>query len=279
MLNLKDATLFRQQCYIDGQWLNADQGETLSIHNPATGEVLGTIPKMLAAETARAIAAANAAWPAWRAKTAAERGKLLRRWYELILANQDDLALIMTSEQGKPLAEAKGEIGYAASYLEWFAEEGKRAYGEIIPANGTDRRLLVMREPVGVCAAITPWNFPSAMITRKAGAALAAGCTMVLKPASQTPFSALALAELAERAGIPAGVFNVVTGSAKARAENGVWLAGLSTMVQPAASAAPALRVIIADGKFHGVIAAQTPTGSRITSRRRSVPLVGMISP
>jgi len=216
MLNLKDATLFRQQCYIDGQWLNADQGETLSIHNPATGEVLGTIPKMLAAETARAIAAANAAWPAWRAKTAAERGKLLRRWYELILANQDDLALIMTSEQGKPLAEAKGEIGYAASYLEWFAEEGKRAYGEIIPANGTDRRLLVMREPVGVCAAITPWNFPSAMITRKAGAALAAGCTMVLKPASQTPFSALALAELAERAGIPAGVFNVVTGSAKA---------------------------------------------------------------
>jgi len=216
MLNLKDATLFRQQCYIDGQWLNADQGETLSIHNPATGEVLGTIPKMLAAETARAIAAANAAWPAWRAKTAAERGKLLRRWYELILANQDDLALIMTSEQGKPLAEAKGEIGYAASYLEWFAEEGKRAYGEIIPANGTDRRLLVMREPVGVCAAITPWNFPSAMITRKAGAALAAGCTMALKPASQTPFSALALAELAARAGIPAGVFNVVTGSAKA---------------------------------------------------------------
>ena len=216
MLNLKDASLFRQQCYIDGQWLNADGGETLSIRNPATGEALGTVPKMLAAETARAIAAANAAWPAWRAKTAAERGKLLRRWYELMLANQDDLALLMTSEQGKPLAEAKGEIGYAASYLEWFAEEGKRAYGEIIPANGSDRRLLVMREPVGVCAAITPWNFPSAMITRKAGAALAAGCTMVLKPASQTPFSALALAELAERAGIPAGVFNVVTGSAKA---------------------------------------------------------------
>jgi len=216
MLNLKDAALFRQQCYIDGQWLNANQGETLSIRNPATGEALGTVPKMLAAETARAIAAANAAWPVWRAKTAAERGKLLRRWYELMLTNQDDLALLMTSEQGKPLAEAKGEIGYAASYLEWFAEEGKRAYGEIIPANGTDRRLLVMREPVGVCAAITPWNFPSAMITRKAGAALAAGCTMVLKPASQTPFSALALAELAERAGIPAGVFNVVTGSAKA---------------------------------------------------------------
>jgi len=216
MLNLKDATLLRQQCYIDGQWLNADQAETLSIRNPATGEALGTVPKMLAAETARAIAAANAAWPAWRAKTAAERGKLLRRWYELMLANQDDLALLMTSEQGKPLAEAKGEIGYAASYLEWFAEEGKRAYGEIIPANGSDRRLLVMREPVGVCAAITPWNFPSAMITRKAGAALAAGCAMVFKPASQTPFSALALAELAERAGIPAGVFNVVTGSAKA---------------------------------------------------------------
>ena len=216
MLNLKDTTLFRQQCFINGNWIDADAGETITIGNPATGETLGNVPKMGAAETRRAIDAANAALSAWRAKTASERAKLLRRWYELLLANQDDLGLLMTSEQGKPLAEAKGEIAYAAGYLEWFAEEGKRAYGEIVPPNVADRRLLVTREPVGVCAAITPWNFPSAMITRKAGAALAAGCTMVLKPASQTPFSALALAELAARAGIPAGVFNVVTGSAKA---------------------------------------------------------------
>ena len=216
MLNLKDTTLFRQQCFINGNWIDADAGETITIGNPATGETLGNVPKMGAAETRRAINAANAALPAWRAKTAGERAKLLRRWYELLLAHQDDLGLLMTSEQGKPLAEAKGEIAYAAGYLEWFAEEGKRAYGEIVPPNVADRRLLVTREPVGVCAAITPWNFPSAMITRKAGAALAAGCTMVLKPASQTPFSALALAELAARAGIPAGVFNVVTGSAKA---------------------------------------------------------------
>ena len=216
MLNLKDTTLFRQQCFINGNWIDADASETITIRNPATGETLGTVPKMGADETRRAINAANAALPGWRAKTASERAKLLRRWHELLMANQDDLGLLMTSEQGKPLAEAKGEIAYAASYLEWFAEEGKRAYGEIVPPNVADRRLLVTREPVGVCAAITPWNFPSAMITRKAGAALAAGCTMVLKPASQTPFSALALAELAERAGIPAGVFNVVTGSAKA---------------------------------------------------------------
>ena len=216
MLKLKDATLFRQQCLIDGQWLAADQGGTIAINNPATGETLGSVPKMGAAETRRAIDAADAALPGWRARTAAERGRLLRRWYELMLANQDDLALIMTSEQGKPLSEAKGEIAYAAAYLEWFAEEGKRAYGEIIPPNGGDRRLLVTHAPVGVCAAITPWNFPAAMITRKAGAALAAGCTMVLKPASQTPFSALALAELAERAGIPNGVFSVVTGAARA---------------------------------------------------------------
>ena len=216
MLKLNDVTLFRQQCYLDGQWLAADQGAAIAVSNPATGELLGSVPKMGAAETRRAIAAADAALPAWRARTAADRAKLLRRWYELMLANQDDLALIMTCEQGKPLAEAKGEIAYAASYLEWFAEEGKRAYGEIIPPNGSDRRLLVTHAPVGVCAAITPWNFPAAMITRKAGAALAAGCTMVLKPASQTPFSALALAELAERAGIPKGVFNVVTGAAKA---------------------------------------------------------------
>jgi succinate-semialdehyde dehydrogenase/glutarate-semialdehyde dehydrogenase len=219
MLTLKDAALFRQQCFIDGTWLDADRAETIVVRNPATGEALGTVPKMGGAETRRAIDAANAALPAWRAKTAAERGKFLRRWHELMLANQDDLALIMTAEQGKPLAEAKGEIAYAAAYLEWFAEEGRRAYGEIIPPNGADRRLLATREPVGVCAAITPWNFPAAMITRKAGAALAAGCTMVVKPASQTPFSALALAELAARAGIPAGVFSVVTGSAKAIGE------------------------------------------------------------
>ena len=216
MLNIKDIGIFHQQCFIDGGWLDADSGESIVIRNPATGETLGTVPKMGAAETRRAIDAANAALPGWRATTAGERAKLLRRWHELMLTHQDDLALIMTSEQGKPLAEAKGEIAYAASYLEWFAEEGKRAYGEIVPPNAADRRILVTREPVGVCAAITPWNFPAAMITRKAGAALAAGCTMVLKPASQTPFSALALAELAVRAGIPAGVFNVVTGSAKA---------------------------------------------------------------
>ena len=216
MLKPKDNSIFRQQCLIDGTWLNADSGETIAVRNPATGETLGTVPKMGAAETRRAIDVANAALPAWRAKTAGERAKLLRRWYELLLENQDDLGLLMTSEQGKPLAEAKGEIAYAASYLEWFAEEGKRAYGEIVPPNVAGRRILVTREPVGVCAAITPWNFPAAMITRKAGAALAAGCTMVVKPASQTPFSALALAELAVRAGIPAGVFNVVTGSAKA---------------------------------------------------------------
>ncbi len=215
MLKLKDPSLFREQCPIDGEWLAADSRETITVRNPATGEALGVVPKMGGAETRRAITAANNAWPAWRATTAGERGKLLRRWFELMIENEDDLALIMTSEQGKPLAEAKGEIAYAASYLEWFAEEGKRAYGEIIPANGADRRILVTREPVGVCAAITPWNFPSAMITRKAGAALAAGCTMVAKPASQTPYSALAIAELAHRAGIPDGVFNVVTGAAK----------------------------------------------------------------
>ena len=215
MHNLKDGALLRQQCYIDGRWVGSDSGATIAVSNPATAEAIGSIPKMGAAETRRAIAAANAALPGWRSKTAAERGRLLRRWSGLMLEKQDDLALIMTSEQGKPLAEARGEIAYAASYLEWFAEESRRAYGEIIPPNGPDRRLLVTREPVGVCAAITPWNFPAAMITRKAGAALAAGCTMIAKPATQTPFSALALAELAERAGIPPGVFNVVTGAAR----------------------------------------------------------------
>jgi succinate-semialdehyde dehydrogenase / glutarate-semialdehyde dehydrogenase len=214
MLNLKDPTLFSHQCYIDGAWADADGGGKIEVINPASGASLGTIPKMGTKETRRAIAAAGAALPAWRAKTAGERSKLLRRWFELLLANQDDLAVLMTSEQGKPLAEAKGEIAYAASFIEWFAEEGKRIYGDTIPAHQADKRILVLKEPIGVCAAITPWNFPAAMITRKAGPALAAGCTMVLKPATQTPYSALALAVLAERAGIPKGVFNVVTGSA-----------------------------------------------------------------
>lgn len=213
-LDLKDQNLLRQQCYIDGSWQNADSGEVINVTNPATGEVIGTIPKMGTNETRRAIAAANAAFPTWRAKTAKERSAILRRWFELIMANQEDLATIMTAEQGKPLAESKGEIAYAASFIEWFAEEGKRIYGDTIPGYTADRRIVVIKEPIGVCAAITPWNFPAAMITRKAGPALAAGCTMVVKPATATPFSALALAVLAEKAGIPAGVFSVITGSA-----------------------------------------------------------------
>ena len=212
MLQLKDPSLLRQQAYLDGQWCDADDGETIAVTNPATGEAIGTVPKMGAAETRRAIEAANAAWPAWRAKTAKERSAILRKWYDLMLANADDLALIMTAEQGKPLAEAKGEIVYAASFIEWFAEEGKRIYGETMQSPWPDRRIVVIKQPIGVCAAITPWNFPSAMITRKVGPALAAGCPMVLKPAEATPFSALALAVLAERAGIPAGVFSVLTG-------------------------------------------------------------------
>ncbi|MCK0505371.1 NADP-dependent succinate-semialdehyde dehydrogenase [Aromatoleum anaerobium] len=216
MLNLKDAALFRQQCYIDGAWQDADNGESQPVRNPSTGEVLGTTPRMGAAETRRAILAAEAAWPAWRAKTAKERAGLLRKWYDLMLAHQDDLAAILTAEQGKPFAEARGEILYGASFIEWFAEEAKRIYGDTIPEPVAGRRLVVIKQPVGVVAAITPWNFPNAMITRKVGPALAAGCTVVVKPASQTPYSALALAELAERAGIPRGVFNVVTGSARA---------------------------------------------------------------
>ncbi len=214
-MQLKDPTLLRQQCFIDGKWLDADSGAVLEVDNPATGEVVGKVPRMGAAETSRAIAAAQAALPLWRAKTAKERSAVLRRWFELMLANQEDLAVIMTSEQGKSLTESRGEIAYAASFIEWFAEEGKRIYGDTIPAQGGDRRIVVIKEPIGVCAAITPWNFPSAMITRKAGPALAAGCTMICKPASQTPLSALALAVLAERAGLPAGVLNVVTGSAQ----------------------------------------------------------------
>ncbi|HDX8797491.1 TPA: NADP-dependent succinate-semialdehyde dehydrogenase [Klebsiella michiganensis] len=199
---------------INGRWRDASSKETLAVTNPANGQQLGNVPKMGAAETREAIDAAAGALPAWRALTAKERSSILRRWFELMMEHQDDLAHLMTLEQGKPLAEAKGEISYAASFIEWFAEEGKRIYGDTIPGHQADKRLLVIKQPIGVTAAITPWNFPSAMITRKAGPALAAGCTMVLKPASQTPFSALALAELANRAGIPEGVFNVVTGSA-----------------------------------------------------------------
>jgi succinate-semialdehyde dehydrogenase / glutarate-semialdehyde dehydrogenase len=215
-MKLKDPLLLRQQCFIDGRWEPADNGGTIAVHNPATAEVLGLIPNMGTPETRRAIAAAARALPAWAARTAKDRAGLLRRWFDLMLQHQEDLASLMTAEQGKPLAESMGEITYAASFIEWFAEEGKRLYGDIIPGHQADKRILVLRQPVGVVAAITPWNFPSAMITRKAGPALAAGCTMVLKPATQTPFSALALAELASRAGIPQGVFNVVTGSAAA---------------------------------------------------------------
>ncbi|SDX84743.1 succinate-semialdehyde dehydrogenase / glutarate-semialdehyde dehydrogenase [Collimonas sp. OK242] len=215
MIQLKDPSLFRQQAYINGEWCDADKGGSHAVTNPATGETIGSVPLMGAAETRRAIAAANDAWRQWRRKTAKERSVILRKWNDLMLANLDDLALIMTVEQGKPLAEAKGEIAYAASFIEWFAEEGKRAGGDTIPSPSPSSRIVVVKEPIGVCAAITPWNFPAAMITRKAGPALAAGCTMVLKPAESTPFSALALAVLAERAGIPAGVFSVVTGSAR----------------------------------------------------------------
>lgn len=214
MLVLKDSNLFQQLCYINGAWTGADSGETIDVTNPATGEKLGTIPKMGGAETRRAIEAANAAFPKWRAKTAQERSTILRRWSELLLEHQEDLAVLMTAEQGKPLAESRGETVYAASFLEWFAEEAKRIYGDVIPPHQSDKRIVVLKEPIGVCAAITPWNFPSAMITRKAGPALAAGCTMVVKPATATPYSALALAELARRAGVPDGVFSVVTGSA-----------------------------------------------------------------
>ncbi|HCP29988.1 MAG TPA: NADP-dependent succinate-semialdehyde dehydrogenase I [Pseudomonas sp.] len=213
-MQLKDAQLFRQQAFINGEWLDADSGQPINVTTPAPGEVIGTVPKMGTAETRRAIEAADKALPAWRALTAKERSTKLRRWFELMIENQDDLARLMTTEQGKPLAEAKGEIAYAASFIEWFAEEAKRVYGDTIPGHQPDKRLIVIKQPIGVTAAITPWNFPAAMITRKAGPALAAGCTMVLKPASQTPYSALALVELANRAGIPAGVLSVVTGSA-----------------------------------------------------------------
>ena len=216
MITLADSTLWKSQGFIAGEWRAADSGQTAEIRNPANSAVLGSVPHMGAAETRRAIEAASAALPAWSRKTAGERAKILRKWFELMLANQDDLAVIMTAEQGKPLAESKGEIAYAASFIEWFAEEGKRIYGDIIPGHQPDKRILVLRQPIGVVTAITPWNFPAAMITRKCGPALAAGCTFVVKPAPQTPFSALAMAELAHRAGIPPGVFNVVTGDAVA---------------------------------------------------------------
>lgn len=214
-MQLKDPSLFRQQCYSNGEWTDADNGTTFPVNNPADDAVLGSVPDFGVAETRRAIDAAAAAFPAWAARTAKERAQILRRWFELIMANQEDLARLMTLEQGKPLSESRGEIAYAASFVEWFAEEGKRVYGDIIPSPQADKRIMVIKQPVGVCAAITPWNFPTAMITRKAAPALAAGCTMVLRPASQTPYSALALAELAARAGFPAGVFSVITGNAQ----------------------------------------------------------------
>jgi succinate-semialdehyde dehydrogenase/glutarate-semialdehyde dehydrogenase len=216
MLELKDAALLKQACYINGQWVGADNGETVPVTNPATGAVVASVPRCGAAETERAIAAAETAFVRWRETTAVERARILRRWFDLLMSHQEDLARIMTAEQGKPLAEARGEIAYAAAYVEWFAEEARRVYGDVIPSPARDRQIVVTKEPVGVCAAITPWNFPSAMITRKVAPALAAGCTIILKPAEQTPLSALALAELAERAGVPAGVFSVVTGKASA---------------------------------------------------------------
>lgn len=215
-MNLKDSNLLRQQGFIDGRWRDAADGRRITILNPSSGTPVGAVPMMGAEDTRAAIEAAARALPAWSKRTAKDRAGILRRFAELMIANADDLAVIMTSEQGKPLAEARGEITYAASFIEWFAEEGKRIYGDVIPTFRADARLLVLRQPVGVAAAITPWNFPAAMITRKLGPALAAGCTFVCKPAPQTPFSALALAELAQRAGLPGGIFNVVTGDAEA---------------------------------------------------------------
>ncbi len=211
-MKLDDPRLLKSQCLADGAWIAADNGAAFAVRNPATGAELARVPKMGAAETRRVIAAADTAWPTWRAKTGKERSLILRRWFELMLANAEDLARLMTAEQGKPLAEARGEVSYAASFVEWFAEEAKRTYGDLIPSPAPDKRLLVMKQPVGVCAAITPWNFPAAMITRKVAPALAAGCTVVVKPAEQTPLTALALVELAQRAGFPAGVINVITG-------------------------------------------------------------------
>src|SRR3989440_4353265 len=215
-LPLKDPKLFREQCYVDGQWVGADSRKTLPVIDPATGQALGPVPALGPAGTRRAIAAAERAGPAWRAKTAKERAVILRKWFELMMASQDDLAQLLTAEQGKPLGEARGEIAYGASFIEWFAEEAKRVYGDTVPSPWADKRIVVIKQPVGVAALITPWNFPNAMITRKAGPALASGCPVVIKPASQTPYSALAMAELGERAGIPKGVLNILTGDSKA---------------------------------------------------------------
>ncbi|NKB77027.1 MAG: NADP-dependent succinate-semialdehyde dehydrogenase [Gammaproteobacteria bacterium] len=214
-MKLSDQSLFRQQCYINGEWLDANSSETINVNNPADNSVLGSIPKMGADETSKAIECARIAQIKWRGMLAKERAVILRRWHELMMENQEDLATLMTLEQGKPLAESRGEIGYASSFLEWFSDEGRRISGETIPQHQSDKRIVVIKQPIGVCVAITPWNFPAAMITRKAGPALAAGCAVVVKPATQTPFSALALCELAERAGVPAGVFSVITGSAQ----------------------------------------------------------------
>ncbi|EUB99181.1 succinic semialdehyde dehydrogenase [Rhizobium sp. CF080] len=214
-MQLNDPTLFREAALIGDRWIDADRSNAIEVNNPATGEIIGLVPKLGAAETRAAIEAAQAAQKGWAAKTAKERSGILRKWFELMIANKDDLGKILTLEQGKPLAEATGEIVYGASFVEWFAEEGRRIYGDLIPGHQPDKRILVMKQPIGVVAAITPWNFPNAMITRKAGPALAAGCAMVLKPASQTPFSAIALAVLAERAGLPKGLFSVITGSAR----------------------------------------------------------------
>jgi succinate-semialdehyde dehydrogenase/glutarate-semialdehyde dehydrogenase len=215
-MDLKDGALLKNQCYIDGQWVNADSGAVRQVRNPATGALVSTVPDATAVETRRAIEAASRAFVSWRAKSADERARVLRRWYELMMTHQEDLARLMTSEQGKPLAESRGEIVYAASFIEWFAEEARRIYGDTIPSPWPDAHIIVTREPVGVCAAITPWNFPAAMITRKVAPALAAGCTIIVKPAMQTPLSALAMAELAARAGVPAGVLSVVTGDSRA---------------------------------------------------------------
>jgi len=212
---LKDAQLFREACYINGQWVKAKSGGTIPVDNPATAEIIGSVPKLGAEETRAAIEAANKAFPAWSKKTGKERAGVLRKWFDLMMENQEDLARLMTLEQGKPLTESRGEVSYAASFLEWFGEEAKRIYGDTIPGHQADKRIVVIKQPIGVVACITPWNFPLAMITRKAGPAIAAGCAVVLKPATQTPFSALALAELAERAGVPKGVFNVLTGPAR----------------------------------------------------------------
>ncbi len=215
MLLLKDQQLLKFEAFINNIWTDARNGSRMPVTNPATGEIIGTVPDMGIAETRKAIDSANAALPSWRNKTAKQRAEILNQWFSLMMEHQEDLAKIMTAEQGKPIAESRGEIAYAASFIQWFAEEGKRVYGDVIPSHQTDTRIVVLKEPVGVCAAITPWNFPAAMITRKAGAALAAGCTMIVKPAGQTPLTALALAELGLRAGLPSGVLNIVTGSSE----------------------------------------------------------------